>query len=168
MADSISEADSSCEAVIAAADFPVFVVTTRAGGETSGCLVGFTAQVSIDPLRFLVGLSKRNHTHGVAARADRVNVHLLGSDHLALAELFGTETGDDIDKFTRCAWHPDPTGLPVLDEAAGWFGGTILERHDFGDHTAVLLAPDTGAAPPADIRTLRFHMVEHLEPGHDA
>ncbi|MEV0354695.1 flavin reductase family protein [Nocardia sp. NPDC050697] len=168
MTDSISAAGSSCEAVIAAADFPVFVVTTRAGDENSGCLVGFTAQVSIDPLRFLVGLSQRNHTHAVAARADRLNVHLLGRDRVELAALFGSETGDEIDKFTRCAWHPDRHGLPVLDEAAGWFGGAILERHDFGDHTVLLLAPDTGAAPPADISTLRFLMVDHLEPGHDA
>ncbi|WP_067650104.1 flavin reductase family protein [Nocardia harenae] len=168
MTDSISEAGSTCEAVIAAADFPVFVVTTRAGEETSGCLVGFTAQVSINPLRFLVGLSQRNHTHRVAQRAERLNVHLLGQDQVELAALFGSETGDEIDKFARCAWHPDSTGLPVLSAAAGWFGGKILERHDFGDHTVMLLAPDTGVAPPADVETLRFLMVDHLEPGHDA
>ena len=38
-------------------DYPMFIVTTRAGDERSGCLVGFASQVSIRPRRFLVGLS---------------------------------------------------------------------------------------------------------------
>ena len=58
-------------------DYPMFVVTTRADDELSGCLVGFSTQVSIDPPRFLVGLSKRNHTYRIASRADHLAVHLV-------------------------------------------------------------------------------------------
>jgi flavin reductase (DIM6/NTAB) family NADH-FMN oxidoreductase RutF len=58
-------------------DYPMFVVTTRAGDQLGGCLVGFTSQVSIRASRFLVGLSKRNHTYRVARRATHLAVHLL-------------------------------------------------------------------------------------------
>ncbi|MGW4365787.1 flavin reductase family protein [Nocardia takedensis] len=168
MSDSIENEVTGCEAVVAAADYPVFVVTTRAGDELGGCLVGFTSQVSIDPVRFLVGLSKTNRTFAIAARASRLTVHLLGSEQKALAELFGGETGDDTDKFARCAWNPGPGEVPVLSEAAGWFSGAIIQRHDFGDHVGVVLAPDSGTARPSATRTLRMHAVQDLRPGHQA
>ncbi|UGT61938.1 flavin reductase family protein [Nocardia asteroides] len=168
MSENTHDAESDCTAVLAAADYPVFVVTTRAGAERSGCLVGFTAQVSIDPLRFLVGISKSNHTFGVAERAERLVVQLLPHDRRALAELFGAETGDEIDKFERCAWRPGPGGLPILTDAAGWFSGPILERHDYGDHVGMLLAPDVGSAPASGVAVVRMADVEHLEPGHRA
>jgi choline dehydrogenase-like flavoprotein len=51
-------------------DCPMFVVTTRPCDASGGCLVGFANQVSIRPPRFLVGLSKRNHTYRVANDAN--------------------------------------------------------------------------------------------------
>ena len=59
---------TSLRQAVSLLDYPMFVVTTRAGDEPAGCLVGFASQVSIRPPRFLVGLSKRNHTYRVARR----------------------------------------------------------------------------------------------------
>ena len=115
------------EKLVSLLDYPMFVVTTRADDESAGCLVGFTSQVSIGPPRFLVGLSKRNHTYRVAQRADHLAVHLVPRQHSELARLFGSETGDRTDKFARCAWHSGPHGMPILDDAAGWFAGDGAE-----------------------------------------
>ena len=52
--------------MVAGLDIPMFVVTAASGGERSGCLVGFSTQTSIDPPRFLVCISRANHTFGVA------------------------------------------------------------------------------------------------------
>ena len=61
-------------------DYPMFIVTTVAGdGERSGCLIGFATQISIDPPRFLVGLSEKNHTYRVAQRAEHIAVHFVPS-----------------------------------------------------------------------------------------
>ena len=57
------------EKLVSLLDYPMFVVTTSADGRSAGCLVGFASQVSIGPPRFLVGLSKRNHTYRVAQHA---------------------------------------------------------------------------------------------------
>ncbi|MEV6426678.1 flavin reductase family protein [Nocardia sp. NPDC051463] len=160
--------DSSFEAVVAAADYPVCVVTTRKGPQRAGCLVGFTSQVSIDPLRFLIAISKKNHTFELAMCAHHLAVHLLDRDQISLAALFGTETGNDIDKFAHCDWHPGPASLPILDAAAGWFCGRILERQDFGDHVGLLVAPEAGSAPPPRTRALRYSEVSQLRPGHEA
>ena len=149
-------------------EYPMFVVTTRADGELSGCLVGFATQVSIQPPRFLVGLSKRNHTYRIASRADHLAVHLVPRTHSEIARLFGSETGDRVNKFERCAWHAGPEDIPILDDAEGWFLGAVLNRYDVGDHVGHLLEPVAGYAPERFEQLLTFADVRDLEPGHEA
>jgi len=149
-------------------DYPIFVVTTIADGEKSGCLVGFTTQVSINPPLFLVGLSEKNHTVGVAGRATHLAVHFIDRGHLELAHLFGEESGDEVDKFSACQWSTGPHGVPVLDDASAWFVGRIAERIDLGDHISHLLEP-------ADVKQLRsietmisYRDVKDFDAGHEA
>jgi flavin reductase (DIM6/NTAB) family NADH-FMN oxidoreductase RutF len=156
------------EKLVSLLDYPMFVVTTRSGGESAGCLVGFASQVSIHPRRFLVGLSKRNRTYRVAEGASHLAVHLLERQHCELARLFGGETGDRTDKFARCDWHTGPHELPILDDAAGWFAGEVLARYDLGDHVGFLLEPLAGSAPVAFEQLVTFSDVRDLEPGHEA
>ncbi len=156
------------EKLVSLLDYPMYVVTTRVDEESAGCLVGFTSQVSIGPPRFLVGLSIRNHTYGVAQRASHLAVHLMPRRHCELARLFGSETGDRTDKFARCSWHSGPHGLPILDDAAGWFVGAVLSRYDVGDHVGFLLEPVAGNAPDKFEQLVTFSDVRDLEPGHQA
>lgn len=175
MADRRSGADApewggsaAFEALAAEFDYPMFVVTTAQSGELAGCLVGFATQISIDPARFLVGISNKNQTYRVAARADRLAVHVLDRTQVELATLFGEETGDEVAKFDRCRWQPGPGGVPVLADALGWFSGPILERIPLGDHVGYVLAPDTGAPAPDAPTLLSFRDVRDLRPGHPA
>ncbi len=157
------------EQVVALLDYPMFVVTTRCGADRAGCLVGFTSQVSINPSRFLVGLSKRNHTYRVvAAGATHLAVHLLSREHRELARLFGSETGDRVDKFGRCQWWEGPEGLPILGEAVAWFAPRVLGRFDLGDHVGHLTEPVAGSAPESFGDLVTFADVKDLEPGHEA
>lgn len=149
-------------------DYPMFVVTTVADGHRSGCLVGFTSQTSINPPRFLVGISRKNHTYTVAKDAEHLAVHVLPRGEKALATLFGEKTGDDTDKFDECAWQSGPEGLPILDAAAAWFVGKIIGRFDLGDHVGHLIEPVAGSAPDTIGELITFSDVHDLEPGHDA
>ena len=112
----------SFDRIVAALDYPMLVATAAAGGERAGCLVGFATQCSIDPPRFLVCLSKANRTYRVACDADAIAVHFVPVEAAALAALFGEETGDSVDKFTRCRWRPGPGG-PVLEDCRQWYAG---------------------------------------------
>ncbi|MEA2493982.1 MAG: hypothetical protein QOJ29_1893 [Thermoleophilaceae bacterium] len=147
-------------------DPPMFIVTALApDGERSGCVIGFATQCSVKPPRFLACISKENRTFDVVSRTDTVVVHFLGAEQRALAELFGGETGDEIDKFSRCSWQPGPEGVPVLDDTPGWFAGRVLERHDLGDHIGMWLEPiaseDRGGAVD-----LGFQDIKDVDPGH--
>ena len=156
------------EELVSLLDYPIFVVTTRAGDESAGCLVGFASQVSIRPPRFLVGLSKLNHTYRVAKGASHLAVHMMERRHCEVVRLFGSETGDSTDKFAHCAWHSGPHGLPVLDDAAGWFAGRVLSHYDVGDHVGFLLEPVGGTAPDKFEQLVTFSDVRDLDPGHEA
>jgi flavin reductase (DIM6/NTAB) family NADH-FMN oxidoreductase RutF len=147
-------------------NYPMLLVTTAADGNRSGCLVGFSTQCSIDPARFIVCLSAKNHTTRVASVANAMAIHFPPAEAVGLAELFGSETGDAIDKFSRCQWHPGPLGLPIIDACHRWFVGTILRREKLGDHIAFVLEPVDAHDDDGD--TLTFSDVKHLKPGHEA
>lgn len=156
------------EALAGGLDYPMFVVTTGRMGAPAGCLVGFATQVSIEPTRFLVAISIKNHTYRVAAESDRLAVHVLDRTQHELAALFGEQTGDEIAKFDQCQWQPGPDGVPVLTDALGWFSGPIVERVPFGDHVGHVVAVDSGSAPDDMADLLSFRDVRDLDPGHNA
>ncbi len=155
-------------AIVGRLDYPMFVVTARAVNERSGCLVGFATQAAIDPPRFLVALSDKNRTFRVAGAAEHLAVHILDRSQLSLAELFGSHTGDDTDKFAQCGWSDGPHGLPILDDAAAWFTGAIVGRVDLGDHVGFLLDPDRGELRSDMSDPVMFDDVRDLDPGHGA
>jgi flavin reductase (DIM6/NTAB) family NADH-FMN oxidoreductase RutF len=131
------------EAIMTEVDLPFYVVTTTSGGELAGCLVGFATRCSIEPPRFGVWLSKLNHTYRVAEAATTLVVHLLRDGDDDLAERFGGDTGDEVDKFADLDWRPGPDGCPVV-QRLDWFAGSIVDRVDTGDHVAFVLAPRGG------------------------
>jgi len=144
----------------------MFIVTAvGSGGERAGCLIGFGTQCSIKPPRFLAGISKENRTFDVVTRAETVVVHFLGREQRQLAQLFGGETGDEVDKFELCEWAPGPDEVPVLKDVPGWFAGRVLERQDLGDHLGLLLEPFT-AEDRGGALDLGFQGVKSIEPGH--
>jgi flavin reductase (DIM6/NTAB) family NADH-FMN oxidoreductase RutF len=147
-------------------DYPMFIVTACAGSERAGCLVGFATQTSIDPSRFLVCLSHNNHTYGVARRARTLAVHWVPADAPGLAELFGGETGDEVDKFARIAWHEGPEGVPIVDACRNRFVGHIVDRLPCGDHEAFLVEP-IDAEHGTAAGEFTFHRAKRIEPGHE-
>ncbi len=167
-------------AVVADLDYPMFVVTAAGGGRRAGCLVGFASQMAISPARMLVAVSVHNHTYRVAQESPALAVHVLGRHQMELATLFGTRSGDEVDKFSSCRWREGPHGLPILSDCPAWTAGPVLQRLDFGDHVGHLIAPDAGGrgGPPVEEgggeggagsgRLLRFSDVRHLDPGHPA
>jgi len=162
------DATGPFEQCVAGLDYPMVVVTVAAETEQSGCLVGFASQCSIDPARYAMFLSARNHTAGLAARSELMVVHLLRPDDTALARLFGETTGDNISKFDACAWHEGPGGVPVL-EGCDWFAGRIIERHNVGDHRLHLLEViDEGECTRPGAGQLGLQAVNDLDAGHEA
>ncbi|WP_328303440.1 flavin reductase family protein [Streptomyces sp. NBC_00435] len=150
----------------------MYVVTASAGDQQAGCLVGFASQCSIDPPRFMVWISTANRTYGIARRASHLAVHVLRREQRRTAELFGGETGDDLDKFDRVDWWAGEGATPVLADCPAWFVGRVrgLVEGD-GDHVGFMLEPVRHGPPPGDGEgpaLLRFSDIADISPGHPA
>lgn len=150
--------------LVASLDYPLYVVTTAVENEPTGCLIGFATQCSIHPPRFLACISKKNHTFQLARRAAVFAVHVVDEKNKAIAELFGGETGDEVDKFARVRWHY-VDGVPILDDCPRWFTGSVLEQIDLGDHVGHLLEPLKVEAGSVS-EQLTYQQARDIEPGH--
>ena len=154
--------------LIAGLDPAMAIVTTVSDNERAGCLIGFHAQCSISPRRYVVWLSKANHTFRVGLHARHFAVHFLPEGSDDLPRLFGTVSGDDVDKFARCAWEPGPGGVPLLRDCPTRFAAERVALLDEGsDHVCLVIAP-TQAGLADEFRPLRLSQVAHLQPGHES
>ena len=151
------------EGLVGELEYPMFIVTAPG---PLGCLIGFTTQCSMDPPRFLACLSHKNRTFREGKDAAALGIHAVPADADDLAELFGGETQDEIDKFARTAWHEGPDGVPILERCQNWFVGKVLHRFDAGDHDVFVLEPFAGES--GDQQEFTFHRAKRIEPGHEA
>jgi len=155
-------------AVMASLDTAMIVVTAAAGDERAGCLVGFHSQSGIDPERYCVWLSKANHTYRVALRSPHLGIHFLTRDDMQLAELFGTRTGDDVDKFAGLAVEAGPDGVPMLLDCASRL---VVRRTTLVDENSDHVCVATEAVEvvtSGSFEPLRLSQTVHLTPGHEA
>ena len=163
-APTATDLDAAFDDLAGFVDPAMVIVTANDGDADAGCLVGFHSQTSISPQRWGVWISRANRTHEVVMRAERVGIHFLSAADRELAELFGGETGDEIDKFASCdvvRRH----GVPMLASCHAWMVGDVVGLHADGDHTCVVVAPAAiGENVPE--RPLRLADVDGIEPGH--
>lgn len=156
------------DTLVAQADNAAIIVTTAANDELAGCLVGFHSQCSIEPRRYAVWISKANHTYRTALFAEHLAVHFLTTDQMHLAELFGTQSSDDVDKFDRCDWTMADEEVPLLDGCRNRFvarRATVID--DGSDHVCFVLDPKRSESSDSGT-PLRLSQIDDLEPGHDA
>ena len=155
--------ESTFDALVGDLDYPMFIVTVCADGEPSGCLVGFATQASIDPSRFLVCLSHVNHTCRVGRDAELLGVHFVPEEHAELAELFGGETGDEVDKFARCEWRPAPAARRCSTPARTASSAACSSASTPATTTRSCSSRWSPSAAGADEFT--FHRAKRIEPG---
>jgi len=161
-------AEQVFQTIVGDVEYPVFVVTASAGGEPAGCLVGFTTQCSIEPLRFLVCISKQNHTWEVSRRSETLAVHLVRPDQLDIAEHFGAlSSKKDPNKMSSWPLLDGPAGVPIVG-GCDWFLGRVLKQIDLGDHTGFLLEPVSGRLERDGDGQLGFQGAAVIEAGQPA
>lgn len=156
------------DTLMSSLDARMAVVTTADEHERAGCLVGFHVQSSIEPPRYAIWLSKANHTYRVGLRASHFGIHFLTAEDVDLAELFGTRTGETVNKFRDLPVGTGAGNVPVLLRCPHrLIVRKLVHLDDGGDHVCITTEPveehTTGRFAP-----LRLSDVEHLQPGHPA
>ncbi|WP_020671784.1 3-hydroxy-9,10-secoandrosta-1,3,5(10)-triene-9,17-dione monooxygenase reductase subunit [Amycolatopsis nigrescens] len=137
----------------------VTVVTGCGGGPAGGEPVGFACQsfaaLSLDPPLVLFCPGKGSRTWPLIERAGRFAVNVLADDQREVSNTFGARGAD---KFGSVAWHPAPSGSPLLDGVLTWVDCELEAVHEAGDHYVVVgRVTALGSADTSDARPLLFY-----------
>lgn len=158
---------STLDDLMSSVDPALVVVTTAAEGVRAGCVVGFHSQSSMDPEHYCVWLSKANQTYRVSLRASNLAVHFLRVQDLAIAEHFGTTTGEDIDKFAGVEFELDDHGVPLLSACPNRLRLERIALLDDGSDHVCLTAKVLTVEKGEPFEPLRLSHARDLDPGHD-
>ncbi len=149
-----------------ALDNPLIVVTTAEAGERAGLPRRLPRSVEHRAAAVLrLAVQGESHLPGGAALLPPGHP-LPEHDRLPLAELFGTQTGDTVDKFAGLRVTPGAGDAPVLADCPNWLVGRRLALLDEGgDHVCVITEPVAGQSS-GRFDPLRLSRAGHLTPGH--
>ena len=113
----------------------VTVVTAFDDGRPFGITVNALSSVSLEPPLVMVALDRRRFLTPIVRSVGRYAVNILSEDQQSLSDCFaGAEVVPGRDEFCGAAWHPGPTGLPLLDGAIATLECSVVETFSAGDH----------------------------------
>ena len=118
---------------------PVAIISVRKGEELNGMTAAWVAQTSIKPPIVYVSISPNRHTWEMMRNTDYFGISLLGIGQERIAEIFGTMSGRDADKFGTLGIDPflATEGVPLIPNSLAMFVCKKLKAVEMGDHFAV-------------------------------
>ena len=100
--------------------------------------IGMTANsftsVSLDPALILWCPAKASHRYSHFVKSRNFAVHVMGSEHSAIAQDFAKSP----EAFGGLATHVNPEGITVFDDCIARYECTTVQTHDAGDHTIMV------------------------------
>jgi len=114
----------------------VVVTALDAAGAAIGMTVGSFTSVSLDP-PLVAFLPDQGSSSWRALResGDRFCVNVLDAGQEDVCRAVAVRKQD---KFADIAWHPAPSGLPIIDGAVAWMDCVTEQVHEAGDHHIVV------------------------------
>ena len=147
--------------------YGLFVITTCDGGRDNGCISNTVEQVTSQPNRLSMSLSKENYTTELIQRSGRFTVSVISEEaDFELFKHFGFQSGHSVDKFadfTDCRRVNNGT-LAITRGTNTYISVDVEQTIDLGTHilfigrvTEMVMLTD---APSA---TYNFYQ-EHIKP----
>lgn len=118
----------------------LYMLSSKHGDKTGGCIVNTVMQVTSQPLRITVTVNKANFTHELIEKSGVFAVSLLDrSAPFGLFQHFGFQSGRNVDKFAGLSTKTDGNGVPYLTWAScGYLSCRVVSSMDLGTHTQFL------------------------------
>ena len=116
--------------------YGLYVVTSNDGKRDNGLIVNTVTQVTNTPNRIAVTISKANYSHDTIKRTGIMNVNCLTTEApFRVFEVFGFQSGRDVDKFRDCEPLRSENGLVFLPRYINSFMSLKVEQYvDLGTH----------------------------------
>lgn len=97
--------------------YGIYIITAHSGEHHGGCLVNTVFQVTAEPVRIAVSVSKQNETYELIEKSRTLAVNVMGeSAESGLLGRFGYRSGREFDKFAGVNFTCDENGDAVLKE----------------------------------------------------
>ena len=147
--------------------YGLFVITTCDGGRDNGCISNTVEQVTAQPNRISMALSKENFTTELIQRSGRFTVSILSEEaDFELFKHFGFQSGRTVDKFadfTDCRRVSNGT-LVVTRGTNTYLSVDVEQTIDLGTHILFIgLVTEMETLSDAPSATYSFYQ-EHIKP----
>lgn len=130
----------------------VTVVTTRSGDADVGLTVSAFSSLSLEPAMVVLSVDNASTSLPHLTVGAPVGVSVLAEGQGGLARQFATR---GIDRFAGVDLVRRARGVALIDGAAAWFAGEIVNAFPGGDHT-ILTVSVAGCGTQVDARPLLY------------
>jgi len=143
------------------------ITTLDERGEPAGITVSAMSSVSLDPPLVMVALARKRFITPVVAATGRYAVNVLRHDQQALSDCFAhAPVRPGREEFCGAAWHPGPTGLPLLDGTLGSLECSTVRTFSVGDHELFIARVDSLQVASGEADPLLYFRRQYLRVDH--
>ena len=146
--------------------YGLYVVTSNDGKMDNGLIVNTVTQVTNTPNRVAVTISKENYSHHVIKNTGIMNVNCLSVEApFKVFEVFGFQSGRNINKFADCEPKRSDNGLAVLPKYINSYMSLKVESYvDLGTH-GMFICGITESSVVSDTETMTYsYYHENVKP----
>ena len=120
--------------------YGVYLVSSRCGDISSGCVVNTLTQVTTSPAQVTIAINKQNYTTEIIRKSGRFTAVVLSqSAMMELIGRFGFHCSRDTEKFESFRTRVDESGVPfVCEQASARFSCKVVSSMDAGTHIIFL------------------------------
>ena len=117
--------------------YGLYVLTSNDESYLNGQIINSVIQITNDPVRLAVTISKKNLTHELISKSKVFAISVLGnSTPKSFFQLFGFMSGRNVEKLTHVRYKEGVTGCPViLENALSALEAVVFKEVDLGTHT---------------------------------
>ena len=146
--------------------YGLYVVTSNDGKKDNGMIVNTVTQVTNAPNRIAVTINKENYSHHVIRQTGKMNINCLTeSAPFAAFEVFGFQSGRNVDKFADCEPLRSDNGLVFLPRHINSFMSLKVEQYVDLDTHGMFICSITEARVISDHPTMTYtYYQNHVKP----
>ena len=135
--------------------FGLYAATVAVEGEVNAFTANWLTQAAFEPPMVSLAVENDGHSLGMIRRSGVFTINLLGTDERELAGQLGRSYARNPRKLDGVAYHPSPSGCPIIESALGWLDCRVAGELPAGDHTVVVAEiTDAGILRDGDVLTM--------------
>ncbi|MBO5221822.1 MAG: flavin reductase [Clostridia bacterium] len=146
--------------------YGLYVVTSNDGKKDNGLIVNTVTQVTNTPNRLAVTINKENYSHHVIKQTGIMNINCLTEEApFKVFEVFGFQSGRNVDKFADCTPLRSDNGLIFLPRYINSFLSLKVEQYVDLDTHGMFICSVTEARVLSDRESMTYaYYHENVKP----